>query len=582
MKTRHLLLAAFGVLALLVLLTAVLGLRTAASSNAAFSAYVDGAAYRMSLANHMLDATHTRAVAARNLLLMIDSTKLAAENQAVTQAHAAVQEYLGKLRKSAAGAPDPKVKELVEAIAAIEAKYSVVALDIVAKANSGDREAALAKLNAECQPLLTALRAAGEEYLSYGSTRAQEEVYRAGQTYELARNVLLVTLVVAFSAAMGMGLLIPRRLMRALGGEPTELSHAAQRIAEGDLSPVAGAEQAPAGSVLASMGAMRTNLARTVTQVRIGSDSVATASHQIAQGNQDLSTRTEQQASALQETASSMEELGSTVRHNADNARQANQLAISASAVAAQGGEVVGRVVATMQGISDSSRKIGDIIGVIDGIAFQTNILALNAAVEAARAGEQGRGFAVVASEVRSLAQRSAAAAREIKELISRSVEQVEQGTALVDEAGKTMGQIVGSIGRVSDIVGEISAASEEQSAGVRQVGQAVSQMDQATQQNAALVEESAAAAEGLRQQAQQLVQAVAVFKIGRDDAAPAPAALPVPVAQPAAQRTPQAASVRSAAMAQARPDTATPGKAPAARSSGEQVAAQSEEWASF
>jgi methyl-accepting chemotaxis protein len=245
----------------------------------------------------------------------------------------------------------------------------------------------------------------------------------------------------------------------------------------------------------------------------------ATASAQIAQGNQDLSGRTEQQASALQETAATMEELGTTVRGNADSAKQANQLAQSASAVAAQGGQVVDKVVTTMQGINESSRKIGDIIGTIDGIAFQTNILALNAAVEAARAGEQGRGFAVVASEVRSLAQRSAEAAKEIKSLIGRSVEQVEQGTTLVDEAGKTMSEIVNSIQRVSDIVAEISAASVEQSTGVSQVGEAVSQMDQATQQNAALVEESAAAAQSMRQQAEQLVRTVAVFRLSANAA---------------------------------------------------------------
>jgi methyl-accepting chemotaxis protein len=246
---------------------------------------------------------------------------------------------------------------------------------------------------------------------------------------------------------------------------------------------------------------------------------VATASAQIAQGNQDLSQRTEQQAAALQQTAASMEQLGSTVKLNADNARQANQLALSASGVAVQGGEVVNQVVATMKGIQDSSRRIADIIGVIDGIAFQTNILALNAAVEAARAGEQGRGFAVVATEVRSLAQRSATAAREIKTLISASVERVEQGTAQVDLAGAKMAEIVGSVQRVTDIMAEISAASAEQSSGVNQVGQAVTQMDQTTQQNAALVEEGTAAAESLKGQAQQLVQAVAVFRLAPDAA---------------------------------------------------------------
>jgi methyl-accepting chemotaxis protein len=251
-------------------------------------------------------------------------------------------------------------------------------------------------------------------------------------------------------------------------------------------------------------------------EVRRSSASIETASAEIATGNQDLSSRTEQQASALEQTAASMEQLGSTVRQNADNARQANQLAMGASTVATKGGQVVGQVVETMKGINDSSKKIADIIGVIDSIAFQTNILALNAAVEAARAGEQGRGFAVVASEVRTLAQRSAEAAKEIKGLIGTSVERVEQGTALVDQAGETMAEIVTAIQRVTDIMGEISSASTEQSAGVAQVGQAVTQMDRATQQNAALVEQSAAAAESLKDQARQLVQVVSLFKLSQ------------------------------------------------------------------
>ena len=251
-----------------------------------------------------------------------------------------------------------------------------------------------------------------------------------------------------------------------------------------------------------------------LAQVRSSADNVANASAEIAQGNNDLSARTEHQASALEQTAASMEELNSTVKQNADNAREANQLAMSASTVAVQGGEVVGQVVDTMKGINEASRKISDIISVIDGIAFQTNILALNAAVEAARAGEQGRGFAVVASEVRSLAGRSADAAKEIKSLINASVERVEQGTALVDKAGETMTEVVSSIRRVTDIMGEISAASSEQSAGVAQVGEAVSSMDQATQQNAALVEEMAAAASSLKSQANELVEVVGVFKL--------------------------------------------------------------------
>jgi methyl-accepting chemotaxis protein len=269
-----------------------------------------------------------------------------------------------------------------------------------------------------------------------------------------------------------------------------------------------------AADLLTALQAMQANLSRVVSGVRSNAEGVSTASAEIAQGNHDLSGRTEQQASALEETAASMEELSSTVRQNSDNAQQANQLAQGATNVAVQGGEVVARVVETMKGINESSRKISDIISVIDGIAFQTNILALNAAVEAARAGEQGRGFAVVASEVRSLAQRSAEAAKQIKGLIGTSVERVGQGTTLVDQAGTTMQEVVSAIRRVTDLMGEISAASLEQSLGVAQVGEAVTQMDQATQQNAALVEQSAAAASSLKAQAEQMVSAVAVFKL--------------------------------------------------------------------
>lgn len=328
-----------------------------------------------------------------------------------------------------------------------------------------------------------------------------------------ARNVVLAAV-----AAVGLGLIgfaaYVVLVMRQLGGEPEELKRVADAVAGGDLATPIVLRHGDTDSTMAALKTMSDNLARTVHSVRENAESVATASAQIAQGNQDLSERTEQQASALQRTASNMEELGATVRNNADSAAQANQLAKGASAVAAQGGEVVSKVVITMQGINASSRKIGDIISVIDGIAFQTNILALNAAVEAARAGEQGRGFAVVASEVRSLAQRSADAAKEIKTLIGHSVEQVEQGTAQVDQAGKTMGEIVESIHRVSDIVAEITAASTEQSTGVQQVGDAVTQMDMSTQQNAALVEEMAAAASSLSSQAQELVQTVAGFKL--------------------------------------------------------------------
>ena len=309
---------------------------------------------------------------------------------------------------------------------------------------------------------------------------------------------------------------IVRRLLNQLGAEPGEAASLAQSVAHGDLSQPIGLKTGDTHSMMAQFKIMQESLSEVVGSVRQGAESVATASVQIAQGNHDLSARTESQASVLEETAASMEQLGSQVKQNADSARQANQLALNASTVAVKGGEVVGQVVETMKGINDASHKISDIISVIDGIAFQTNILALNAAVEAARAGEQGRGFAVVATEVRSLAGRSAEAAKEIKSLINASVERVEQGTVLVDQAGSTMQEVVSSIKRVTDIMGEISTASAEQSIGVAQVGEAITQMDQVTQQNAALVEEMAAAADSLKSQAQELVQTVSVFKLSQ------------------------------------------------------------------
>ena len=341
-----------------------------------------------------------------------------------------------------------------------------------------------------------------------GASAAREG---AKATYAGSKWSVIAMLCVSVVLAAAMALWIIPQITK-----PIEFSmRAAKEFADGNLTHAlhpSGTDE-PA-QLLHALESMRLALAKVVTNVRRGAEGVAMASSEIAQGNHDLSSRTEQQASALEQTAASMEELGSTVRQNADNARQANQLAMNASSVAVKGGAVVAEVVETMKGINDSSRKISDIISVIDGIAFQTNILALNAAVEAARAGEQGRGFAVVASEVRSLAGRSAEAAKEIKGLIGASVARVERGTALVDQAGATMTEVVSSIKRVTDIVGEISAASDEQALGVAQVGEAVTHMDQATQQNAALVEEMAAAASGLKSQAQDLVQVVAAFRL--------------------------------------------------------------------
>ncbi|MDC8445327.1 MAG: methyl-accepting chemotaxis protein [Nitrosomonas sp.] len=340
----------------------------------------------------------------------------------------------------------------------------------------------------------------------------------AAQEYaEAQSNFNTVFMITSVAVAVGviLAVVIGMMLVRAIVGPINEAVSIADAVASGDLtSRIDVTSNNETGHLMHALKQMNDNLVDLVGKVRTSTDSIYTASSEIAAGNSDLSQRTEEQASSLEETASSMEELTSTVRQNADNARQANQLASGASEVAVRGGAVVGQVVQTMSAINDSSKKIVDIISVIDGIAFQTNILALNAAVEAARAGEQGRGFAVVATEVRTLAQRSAAAAKEIKELIGDSVSKVEDGTRLVDEAGATMNEIVNSVKRVTDIMAEISAASQEQSSGIEQVNQAVTQMDEVTQQNAALVEEAAAAAESMQEQAHALSQAVAVFKL--------------------------------------------------------------------
>ncbi|MBU4505629.1 MAG: cache domain-containing protein, partial [Gammaproteobacteria bacterium] len=329
------------------------------------------------------------------------------------------------------------------------------------------------------------------------------------------RQALITNLGVGLAALLiigGIGWMTLRSVTRQIGGDPVEAVAVMKDVANGNLAVEL--RHAPAGSLLAVLGEMVSSLRQTVGKVRNATDSITTASVEIASGNQDLSARTEQAASNLQQTAASMEELTSTVRHSADAARTANQLAESAASIARRGGTMVAEVVTTMDQINQSSQKISEIIGVIDGIAFQTNILALNAAVEAARAGEQGRGFAVVAAEVRNLAQRSAEAAKEIKTLIGTSVDKVDAGTRLVADAGSTMDEIVASVQRVTDIMGEISSATAEQSQGIAQVNVAVTQLDQMTQQNAALVEQSAAAAESLKDQAASLTQVVRVFRL--------------------------------------------------------------------
>ena len=500
---------AFGLLVALVLVVAAVGLSSLDSAHDKFTHYNNDVVTQNKLVDQLRAAISARAIAARNLVLASTPEDKDLEYKEVVKSHQATQEFMAKLHDAIRSnpSPDPDDVRMVAEMTRIEGLYGPVALKITQLAVDGKTEEAIAMINKECRPLLVALVKASQG----GSTGGLDE----GSGYSRARTLLLLAGALAIAAALSMGFFITRSLVRALGGEPGVAANLARAVAQGDLTVPIHLRDGDSTSLMAQLQRMQQSLASVVSTVRQGSDGVATASAEISQGNHDLSDRTERQASALQQTAASMDELGSTVRQNADNAQQANQLALSASKVAMQGGDVVAEVVSTMKGINESSRKISDIIGVIDGIAFQTNILALNAAVEAARAGEQGRGFAVVAGEVRSLAGRSADAAKEIKQLISTSVERVEQGTALVDKAGITMTEVVSSIRRVTDIVGEISAASSEQSQGVSQVGEAVSQMDHTTQQNAALVEQMAAAANSMRTQAEELVSAVSVFKLG-------------------------------------------------------------------
>ena len=505
--------AAFGTLALAALVVSALSVSSVTTEHTAFKRYVSETEARQKLVTAVLDAANARAIAARNLVLVTAAADREAEKTAASHAHETVGRSLAQLKDAlvhGAGVSDEE-RRLFADIEAVEAKYGALALGIMDLALKDQREQAIAKMNAECRPLLAALVAAAQRYAQDGATRAAAEVAQAEASFGAARALLVATCAASLLLAVGMGWALTRAITR-----PIERAvRVARTVAAGDLSStIEAGGRDETGQLLAALKAMNDSLAGIVSKVRQTSDSIATGSEQIATGNADLSQRTERQAANLQQTAASMEQMNTSVRHSADTAQQASQLAGSASAAATRGGEVVGEVVATMAAITDSSCRIADITGVIDGIAFQTNILALNAAVEAARAGEQGRGFAVVAGEVRALAQRCAAAAREIKGLIGASVDRIETGSRLAGSAGDAMQDIVGQVRRVADLIRDISRAASEQTGGIGQVNDAVARLDESTQQNAALVEESAAAADSLRRQAARLSEAVSVFKV--------------------------------------------------------------------
>ncbi|CDG83557.1 methyl-accepting chemotaxis protein [Janthinobacterium agaricidamnosum] len=514
MKVGTRLIAAFSCVALLGAIVAGIGIVNMAK--------IDTMAARM-YNNELLGLSHIK-----EANISLAKTGRARSNYLLATSEEERSQHKASIDKSLAVNKDSIAKALPlftsDASKQVFARFTVVAADyenvmnqallLAAKEPMQQRDAELDALLTETRKHADALDQMLDQLSIQKEERARSAADEAASVYQTSRTFMLLLVLGSVAAGLTLGVLITRGLTHQLGGEPAYASHIAGAIAGGDLTVAIDTHAGDHDSLLFAMKTMRDKLVGIVSQVRAGTDTIATASGEIASGNMDLSSRTEEQASSLEETASSMEQLTATVRQNADNAREANQLAASASQVASKGGAVVGQVVQTMETINASSRKIVDIISVIDGIAFQTNILALNAAVEAARAGEQGRGFAVVATEVRNLAQRSAAAAKDIKVLIGDSVEQVEIGAKLVHEAGDTMNEVVGSVQRVAHIMSDITSASQEQSAGIEQVNQAITQMDQVTQQNAALVEQAAAAASSLQDQAAALTGVVSIFKL--------------------------------------------------------------------
>jgi methyl-accepting chemotaxis protein len=525
----------------LALLAAVLalGLGSMANIGGKLDGIVNNHSRKVSAANEMVN--NFRDISAINTMVVLtDDAGVQQQKDRLTTAR---QQY-GKAKKLLTSFElDDKEKGLLAKLDQALAVAGPASNKVMQLRVEGTRAEATEFLVKTSTPATMGTIHAIDEIVAYEAQQAANAGEEAKAEYSSSRQLMLVLGALAIMLGGLAAWFITRTITRPIN-QAVEL---AETVAAGDLtSRIDASAKDETGRLLQALQNMNDSLVNIVGQVRSGTETMATASSQIAAGNHDLSSRTEQQASSLEETASSMEELTSTVKQNADNARQANQLAVAASEVAVKGGTVVSQVVSTMVSINESSKKIVDIIGVIDGIAFQTNILALNAAVEAARAGEQGRGFAVVASEVRNLAQRSAAAAKEIKTLIGDSVAKVDTGTRLVDQAGTTMEEIVESVKRVTDIMSEITAASQEQSVGIEQVNQAISEMDNVTQQNAALVEEAAAAAGSLQDQASKLAQVVSVFRLDHD-AVPAAVAASRGASVPAKAPRKQAAPVRRA-----------------------------------